>query len=286
MAFAIATVRAAGAEIARYVTAGGATIRAKGDASPVTDADLASDRIIRERVGSAFPGDALLTEEGVDDAARLAVSRCWIADPLDGTQEFIDGTDQFDVFLALAVDGVPVVAAACHPVSGRVLVAAAGAGAWLVEGEARRPLRTPVFAGEAPRLNTNRFHTRPAAWPLLRLVAKRAGLVPPAAPAPFHPRAFFALDGAGPAYEAHLGIGLAPDEAEHAYVGGEWDLAAPDLILAEAGGLLTDLRGRRLRYNQPDPMIRHGLIAASSPALSARLVAAYAGAIAHRHSVP
>jgi len=271
--FAIGTVRAAAAEIARFYDSGTAAIRAKGDDSPVTDADLASDRIIRERIGQTYPGDALLTEEGADDPVRLSVRRCWIADPLDGTQDFIDRTGQFDVFLALAMDGAPVVGVACHPPSGLVLAAAAGSGAWLDDGAIRQPLRTLDATWETPRLNTNRYHTQPDAWPLLRRVAHRADMIPPSAPSPFHPRAFFALNGVPPSYEAHLGIGPA---AADGYIGGEWDLAAPDIILREAGGRLTDERGASLRYNQPDPMIRHGLIAADSPVLHARIVTAFA----------
>ena len=207
--FAIGTARAAAAEIARFYDSGSAAIRAKGDDSPVTDADLASDRIIRERIGQEYPDDALLTEEGADDPARLSVRRCWIADPLDGTQDFIDRTGQFDVFLALVVDGVPVVGVACHPPSGLVLAAATDGGAWLDDGASRLPLRTPEATGETPRLNTNRYHTGPDAWPLLRRVALRAGMIPPAEPSPFHPRAFFALNGDPPDYEAHIGIGPA-----------------------------------------------------------------------------
>ena len=271
--FAIETARAAAAEIARFYESGSAAIRAKGDDSPVTDADLASDRIIRERIGRAFPADALLTEEGADDPSRLSVRRCWIADPLDGTQDFINRTGQFDVFLALAEDGAPVVGVACHPPTGLVLAAAAGGGAWLDDGAGRQPLRTQPAIGETPRLNTNRYHTRPDDWPLLRRIALRANLVPPSEPHPFHPRAFFPVNGNPPAYEAHLGIGPArPDES----IGGEWDLAAPDIILAEAGGLLTDLQGQRLRYNQPDPAIRRGLIATASPELTECPVVAYA----------
>ncbi len=271
-AFAIETAQAAAAEIARFYAAGGAGIYAKGDDSPVTDADLASDRIIRERVAAAFPDDALLTEEGADDSSRLTARRCWLADPLDGTQDFIDRTGQFDVFLSLIVAGRPVVGVACHPPSGLVLAAAVGAGAWLHDSAGRRPLRLPD-PGDSPRLNTNRYHTGPDAWPLLRRVAARAGCTPPNAPSPFYPRAFFGLDDQPARYEAHLGVG--PIEAG-GYIGGEWDLAAPDVILAEAGGLLTDERGDPIRYNQPDPMLRHGVIAASSRKLHARIVTAFA----------
>jgi len=189
LAFAIETARAAAAEIARFYAAGGADIYAKGDASPVTDADLASDRIIRKRIAATYPDDTILTEEGADDLARLGAPRCWLADPLDGTQDFIDRTGEFDVFLALVVAERPVIGVACHPPSGMVLAAAAGAGAWMVMGERREPLRLPE-PGAAPRLNTNRYHTRPADWPLLGRVAARIDLTPPDAPRPSTPGHF------------------------------------------------------------------------------------------------
>jgi len=156
-----------------------------------------------------------------------------------------------------------------------VLAAAAGQGAWLDTGGERDALRLPDPGGSGvpPRLSTNRYHTSPEDWPVLARVAGRAGMTSPDIPRPFHPRAFFALHGQPAAYEAHLGVGPAEPGG---YIGGEWDLAAPDIILAEAGGRLTDERGAPIRYNQPDPMLRHGVIAAASIGVHERIMAAFA----------
>ena len=98
-------MRAAAAEIARFYESREAAVYTKKDQSPVTDADLASDRVIRAQIAAAFPDDAILTEEGSHDpAGRIAASRCWLADPLDGTQQFIERMGEFDVFLALVVE--------------------------------------------------------------------------------------------------------------------------------------------------------------------------------------
>jgi len=78
-------------------------VSTKPDGSP----DLAADAAIRATLCEAFPGDAILTEEGVDDGARLSSRRCWIGDPPDGTSHFVVGSDDFDTFVALAVDYVP-----------------------------------------------------------------------------------------------------------------------------------------------------------------------------------
>ena len=63
----------------------------KPDGTPVTSADLAADAAIRTTIGEAFPEDAVLSEEGVDDPVRRANRRCWIVDPLDGTSYFVAG---------------------------------------------------------------------------------------------------------------------------------------------------------------------------------------------------
>ena len=107
---AIAAARAGAAAILPVYRSPGFAAEAKGDGSPVTVADLASDAAIRAVIVGAFPDDGLLTEEGLDDGRRLGRSRVWIADPLDGTREFVARTDDFDVFVGLVVEGVPVVA--------------------------------------------------------------------------------------------------------------------------------------------------------------------------------
>ena len=270
-----AAVREAAAAIMGYYERADAAVYVKGDASPVTDADLASDRIIREHLVARFPDDALLTEEGADDPARLSVARCWIADPIDGTQQFVDRTGEFDVFLALVVAGLPVVGVSCHPPSGQLLWAVADGGAWVEEGGARRPFRfTPPASG---RLATGRYHGAPENLPVLARVAQRAGMHPPDnVPFGFQPRSLAAGPDGDPRYHLFVGLtaGRPPDGPNPA--GGEWDFAAADLIVREAGGAFTDVRGRRFVYNKPDPRNFGGLVAATDPETHARFLAALA----------
>ncbi len=267
---AIAAVRDAAATIAAYYAEASIAIYTKHDASPVTDADLASDRILREHLSAAFPDDAILTEEGADDPVRLSNPRVWIADPLDGTQQFIDRTGEFDVFLALVINGRPVVAVAGHPITGAMLSAVAGEGATIEDDAGKRPLRVaPLDRDGHIQLGANRYHTFPRDWPTLVRIAKAAGLIPPASPLPFTPRAFFALDGHPPAYEAYLGIGPRPGDPA---VGSDWDMAAPDLLIHEAGGMLTDDRGELIQYNKPEVELRHGVIAATDRSIHRRLL--------------
>lgn len=162
LAVAKDVVRVAAAAIMRFYEHANAGVYAKADDSPVTDADLAADRLIRERIGARFPDDALLTEEGADDPTRPSKRRCWIADPIDGTQQFVDRTGEFDVFLALVVDGRPVVGVSGHPPSGQMLWAVDGAGAWIEEDrEARRLSFVPPASGTAPRVATGHYHGAP-----------------------------------------------------------------------------------------------------------------------------
>src|SRR6476469_3740971 len=127
--FAIATAIQAGEEIRRLYDANSARTYMKPDESPVTDADLAADRIIRSRIGETYPNDAVLTEEGVDDEGRLSAERVWIVDPIDGTIQFVERTGQFDVLVALVVEGRPVVSVMLQPPTGAWVAAVAGQGA-------------------------------------------------------------------------------------------------------------------------------------------------------------
>lgn len=268
---AIATVRAAGEEIARFYEAANAQIHFKAEDSPVTEADLASDRIIRDHIAAVFPDDSIMTEEGADDLSRLTAHRLWIADPLDGTQQFIDRTGDFDVFLALIIDHRPVVAAIVQPTTGTVVAAVRGEGAWIEDESGKRVLIASRGCNDPVRVATNRYHTPPGKWPRFIDAVTRAGLEPPAAPEAFFPRAFFDLPGAPARYDAYLGIGPDPEDVA---AGGEWDVAAPDLILNEAGVRFTNHLGELFRYNQPNRELRGGVIVAVDPAVHARLVVA------------
>jgi fructose-1,6-bisphosphatase/inositol monophosphatase family enzyme len=115
------------------------------DGSPVTSADLAAAAAIRATLREAFPGDAILTEEGID-GARLSSRRCWIGDPLDGTSHFIAGSDDFDTFVALAVDGVPAVAVTLQPTTDLIVREAGGAATDLNGGALRYNQPEPRFA--------------------------------------------------------------------------------------------------------------------------------------------
>lgn len=274
LAVALATVREAAAVVKTFHDRADAGVYEKADRSPLTDADLAADALIRERVAAAFPDDGLLTEESADDPARLAKRRLWIADPIDGTQQFVDRTGEFDVFLALTVDGRPVVAVSAHPISGQLLWATAGGGAWSEQGGEVRRLRFPAPPDDsAVRVATSHYHGAPGTLPLLERASRQAGFgAPVSLPVGFQARAFADPATGGSRYEVFVGPGREIDGPN--YSGGEWDNAATDLLVREAGGAFTDIRGRLFRYNKPDARNFGGIFAASSPRIHERLLAA------------
>ncbi|WP_437725840.1 3'(2'),5'-bisphosphate nucleotidase CysQ family protein [Sorangium sp. So ce861] len=265
---ATAAARAAGAVILALY--GRAAVSEKPDGTVVTQADYASDAAIRAALSSAFPGDALLTEEGADDPARLAKDRCWIVDPIDGTAQFVARTGDFDVFIALAEGGAPVAAVSYQPTTAVLLSAVAGSGAWIEQPEqGRRPLRFSLGAGR-PVIATKGWLGAPENLARLGRAASRLE----AADVVVETRNLCAralLPGAG-SVDAIAGI-----PAGGRRLGAwEWDLAAVDLIVREAGGAVTDLAGRPLRYNRPTPRFDDGLLLSRSPALHEQLLSALA----------
>jgi 3'-phosphoadenosine 5'-phosphosulfate (PAPS) 3'-phosphatase len=241
----------------------------KADGSPVTDADLASDRAIRGIVGERFPGDAILTEEGVDDPARVAATRCWIVDPIDGTEQFVRRTGEFDVLVALVVDGEPVVAAGFQPTTGVLCAAARGSGAWTRRdgGGLAAARLEPVAAGAQPRLATSVWFGAPANLSVVTRVAERLGAaLGETRETGFSPRIFLP----GRRCDAMLGLKAGEDQT----MASEWDFAVSDLFIREAGGGVSDLWGRPHRYNKARPRNEGGLVAAADPATHAALLEA------------
>jgi 3'-phosphoadenosine 5'-phosphosulfate (PAPS) 3'-phosphatase len=243
----------------------------KCDGSVVTDADLAADRIIREIIGDRFPDDGILTEEVADDPARLTKRRTWIADPIDGTQQFVDRTGDFDVLVALVEAGRPIVAAGLQPTTGRLCVAAHGSGAWLRDGN--KPFRRVAFVqlppNAAPRLASTIWFGAPANMPTLaRIAARLGGDSGDTLQIGFTPRLFLPPRRC----DAMIGyrVGKPLDAQSMAW---EWDFAMPDLFVHEAGGLLTDLNGQPYCYGKPNPRVGDGLVAAVDPETHARVLA-------------
>jgi myo-inositol-1(or 4)-monophosphatase len=264
---AIAAAVAAGAVVREFYDGETAATYAKGDGSPVTDADLAADRAIRDVLRDRFPDDAILSEEGRDDAGRLSVSRCWIVDPIDGTEQFIQRTGDFDVLVALIEEGRPVAVAGYQPSTRLLLTATSGGGAWVRRGESAWQHLRLEPAGNHLRIGTSKWFGAPANSAIIESVASSLGTVPEApAVTGFSPRMFLAPR----SVDVMLGVRPGGDQT----MASEWDFAVADLVFHEAGGMVTDLSGQPFRYNKPVPRNFGGLIAAADPASHARVLAA------------
>jgi 3'-phosphoadenosine 5'-phosphosulfate (PAPS) 3'-phosphatase len=263
----IAAALAAGAVVREFYDGETAATFAKGDGSPVTDADFAADQAIRAVLTECFPNDAILSEEAQDDDRRLSVSRCWIVDPIDGTEQFIQRTGEFDVLVALVENGRPVAAAGYQPSTRLLIIALRNGGAWMRSDESAWQRVSLEPADAQLRIGTSKWFGSPGNAAIIDSVANRLGVAQerPAATG-FSPRIFLAPR------EIDVMIGVRPGADQT--MAFEWDFAVADLVIHEAGGMVTDLTGRQFRYNKPVPNNVGGLIAAADPSSHARVLGA------------
>lgn len=209
----------------------------KDKTSPVSEADLAVDALLRERL-TAIRNVGWLSEETEDDPARLGEGEVWVVDPIDGTRAYLQGLADWAVSVALVSAGRPVVAALYAPVTDELFLSIAGRGATLngapIHASAGEQLAGAKFSGAKRRLaSLAAFEPRIETSPRIPSLALRLARV-----------ATGALDGTFAAPNSH-----------------DWDLAAADLLVHEAGGALTDLTGQSLIYNRPEPV--HGALVAA-----------------------
>lgn len=269
LSVAIDIARNAGGSILGFYEAHSATEYEKSDGSPVTDADLAADTLIRAALRQHFPNDAVMTEEGADDLVRLTSNRCWIVDPLDGTAQFINRSGEFDVMIALVEDQEPVVAVIYQPTTGLLYSATRGGGARRQTSAESEPEPLAMVLGESvPVLACSTYYGgRELPEVFARISAAVDATAPTLLSVGFQPRRVVQ-----PTWMFDAFVGLWPPDGTR--FAREWDLAAPQLFTEEAGGAFTDAYGQRYRYNQPETLINRGLIATNDPDLHARLIAA------------
>jgi len=210
----------------------------KHGSSPVCEADIAVDRLLRERLTAAAPDYGWRSEESGDDPARRAAKRAWIVDPIDGTRAFLRGLPDWSIAAALVEDGRPVLGVIFAPAQRALFAASARCGARLND--------TPIRASEGETLQACRV-----AGPR-RHLDRLAAAIPGIETVPkIHSLALrFARIA-----EGTLDVAFASASSN------DWDLAAADLLVHEAGGKLTDLEGRVLTYNRADP-VHEALVAA------------------------
>jgi 3'(2'), 5'-bisphosphate nucleotidase len=246
---AIELARRAGAAIMAYYREG-VTVEYKPGEEPVTVADRTADQLISEGLSAAFPDDGLLTEESEDDASRLEKDRVWIVDPLDGTTEFLEETDDFVVQIALTARGQPVLGVVYQPVEDLLYYARQGRGAYREHNGLRLRLQVSAEAD-------------PGRMCLVASRSRYSDLIEAG-------RQVLGIQTVQRVGSVGLKVGLLAQGACDLYLATnlckEWDLCAPHALLKEAGGELTDLYGRPIVYNKPEVGECTGLVASNGQA--------------------
>jgi 3'(2'), 5'-bisphosphate nucleotidase len=268
---ACALARAGGAAVMRFYRAGNTSVQYKGPNDPVTAADHASDTIIRDGLRSAFPGDAILSEETVDSPERLASERVWIVDPLDGTKEFLAGNGEFAVMIGLAIGGAATLGVVFLPDDDALYAGVVGGGTWVERGRVRRTLRLAPSTSHAPSARAPRLvGSRSHASPLLLRIQHALGITDVRPVGSVGVKCALIAEG-----ERDLYIHPVP------YLK-EWDTCAPEAVLRACGGLVTSCLGGPLAYNKPAPLQPEGFLAGTEQAVvtaGAIVAALYADAL-------
>jgi 3'(2'), 5'-bisphosphate nucleotidase len=222
------------------------------DIEPVTQADRIANELIVSALKRQFPNDGILAEESVDTKRRLEKSRVWMVDPLDGTNGFIDGNGDFAVQIGLAEEGQCVVGVVYQPLTGVLYRAVRGEGTWI-----ERPQFAPERAHVSDQTNLSEMRlaaSRSHRSPRMNKVITR-----------FRFREEVQRGSVG------IKVGLLVEQQCDVYIHlsprtKQWDTCAPEVILTEAGGRVSDLFGHPLNYNVPDVQNRNGLVASNGAA--------------------
>jgi len=220
----------------------------KAGGSPVTEADIGVDTFLHVRLSALLPDAAWLSEETVDDALRLSRRFVWVVDPIDGTRAFMTGSPDWAVCVALLDEGKPILGVVHAPASATTYTAIIGGGA-MSNGKPIRTRAVDTLAGAriaGPK-------------PMLDALARQESFVPADKIPSLALRLTRIADGT-------IDAGLVSPDAR------DWDLAAADLVLSEAGGQVTTGEGEAMRYNREVPV--HGMLVASGSGLVAPLAQA------------
>jgi 3'(2'), 5'-bisphosphate nucleotidase len=225
---------------------------------PVTQADRAVNELIVRALREEFPDDGVLAEESVDTQRRIGRERVWMIDPIDGTKGFIAGTGDFCVQIGLAVAGSAALGILYAPATDVLYWAARGHGAWVMRPtsaagkcqQAERLSVTGVTELSRMRLAESRSHRGPRMEALMSALGVRSEVR---------------------SHSVGIKVGLLVEKQADLYIHlspktKQWDTCAPEAVLAEAGGRMTDVWGDPLRYNTPDVLNRNGLVASNGPA--------------------
>jgi len=238
------TVREAGT-IARKFYGGDYKRWNKDGGSPVTEADLAVNKYLCDVLTAARPSYGWLSEENPDDPARLSKREVFIIDPIDGTVAFLKNRPHFTICAAVVIEGRPRCGVVYNPITDELYSAQSGHGAHR-NGAAIQVGQQTQLEGCAMLGDRTQFTTPP--WPSMHVQNRNSIAY----------RLVLVADGS-----ADASVSLTAKR--------DWDLAAADIILAEAGGRLTDANGTVLIYNKP--VTKQASLVAANPVLHADILA-------------
>jgi len=244
----IASALDAARQVLSRFTPGAIEAEYKAGHDPVTEADRCVDAILRKEL--LRNGEGWLSEESVDDLARLNANRVWIVDPLDGTREFVAGIPEFCVSVAMVEDGHPIAGGICNPATNEIFLGGVDSGVSYngkpvqvsrrasLNGAAVLASRSEVKRGEWKQFENAPFTIRPMGSVAYKLALVSAGL-------------------------ADATFTLTPKH--------EWDVAAGAALVESAGGVVRTLENASLWCNSTSPLIS-GLLACG-PNLEKELLA-------------
>lgn len=225
-------------------------VEQKDDRSPLTAADLASHRLILAALRELTPELPVLSEESADIAwsERTRWSRYWLVDPLDGTREFVKRNGEFTVNIALIDAHRPLLGVVQKPVGGELAVAWDGGGAWFAEAAGAKLRRIGTRRRGSPLVVAgSRSHGSEREAHLLAQLGHCAKV-------PLGSSLKFVRIAAA---EADLYLRLGPTS--------EWDTAAGQCVLEQAGGAVLDFDGQPLRYNARESLLNPDFFAVGEP---------------------
>jgi len=215
----------------------------KSDNTPVSEADIAVNQLLKQRLLTARQDYGWLSEETEDDCSRLKKQRVWVVDPIDGTRAFLRGGDDWTISVAMVENGKTITAAVLQPTESMLFTAVRGNGAYMN----RKPITTTSTQNirhcrMAANAGAFRAEYWQVPWPEMTITG-------------YNSMALRLAHVAQGQEDATLTISSKSD----------WDLAAADLLVQEAGGRVSTLNGRPLIYNGIHPV--HDNIAAAGPVL-------------------
>ena len=216
----------------------------KEGGSPVTEADLAVNKFLHDRLTAARPDYGWLSEESADNPARLTRDKVFVIDPIDGTIAFLKNRPHFTICAAVVIEGRPRCGVVYNPITDELYSAQSGYGAHR-NGAAIHVGQQTQLEGCAMLGDRTAFTGPP--WPAMHVQNRNSIAY----------RLVLVADGS-----ADASVSLTSKR--------DWDLAAADVILREAGGFLTDAQGALLIYNRP--VTRQSSLVAANPRLHREII--------------